>query len=117
MSPVRPIYRATGKTGQPTMTHKIDGTTPRSPVSGPTPVAPRSDAAANPATHPEDTVDLTNVARLMQRVENMLASVPPTDRARVDAVRQALANGSYEVDPERIAARIINLERELSGRR
>ena len=97
------------------MTHKIDGTTPRAPVSAPSPVAPLRRGGQSATS--EDTVDLTNVARLMQRVENMLASVPPTDRARVDAVRQALANGSYEVDPERIAARIVNLERELSGRR
>jgi len=103
--------------GQQTMTHKIDGTTPHSPVSGPSPVASRPDATANPATHPEDTVELTDVARLMQRVENMLANVPPTDRARVDAVRQALANGAYEVNPQRIAARVVRLERELSGRR
>src|SRR5262249_15032977 len=103
--------------GQPTMTHKIDGTTPRSPVSGPTPVVPRADALANPASKPEDTVDLTDAARLMQRVENMLSSVPPTDRARVDAVRQALANGAYEIDPQRIAARVVRLERELHGRR
>jgi len=99
------------------MTHKIDGTTPRSQVSGPTPVAPRPDASANPAFRPEDTVDLTDAARLMQRVENMLANVPPTDRARVDAVRQALANGAYEIDPQRIAARIVRLEHELRGRR
>ena len=99
------------------MTHKIDGTTPHSQVSGPSPVASRPDATANPATHPEDTVELTDVARLMQRVENMLANIPPTDRPRVDAIRQALADGAYEIDPQRIAARIVHLERELSGRR
>jgi len=99
------------------MTHKIDGTTPRSPLGGPSPVPTRQEPAPTPAPSADDTVALTDTARLMQRVENMLASVPPTDRARVDAVRQALANGAYEIDPERIAARIVRLERELSGRR
>jgi negative regulator of flagellin synthesis FlgM len=98
------------------MTHKIDGTTPRSPVSGPSPLPARQESAPSPAPS-TDTVALTDTARLMQRVENMLANVPPTDRARVDAVRQALANGAYEIDPERVAARIVRLERELSGRR
>ncbi len=99
------------------MTHNIDGTTPRSPVGGPSPVPARQEAAPSPVHSADDTVALTDTARLMQRVENMLANVPPTDRARVDAVRQALANGDYEIDPERIAARVVRLERELSGRR
>lgn len=98
------------------MTHKIDGATPPAPLSGPAPVSSRADSAPGAASA-GDTVALTDEARLMQRVENMLASVPVTDRARVDAVRQALANGAYEVDPQRIAARIVRLERELSGRR
>ena len=97
------------------MTHKIDGTTPRSPVSGPSPVPTRPEPAPSPVPSTDDTVALTDTARLMQRVENMLANVPPTDRARVDAVRQALANGDYEVDPQRIAARIVRLERDLLG--
>ena len=99
------------------MTHKIDGTTPRSPVGAPSPAPARQEATPSPAPSADDTVALTHTARLMQRVENMLASVQPTDRARVDAVRQALASGAYEIDPERIAARIVRLERELSGRR
>ena len=42
-----------------------------------------------------DTVDLTDAARMMQRVESLLAAAPVASRERVDAVRQAIASGAY----------------------
>jgi negative regulator of flagellin synthesis FlgM len=98
------------------MSQKIDGTTPHSPVGGPAPVSPRADAPAPPAPSSADTVELTQSARLMQRLENVLAQAPVSDRVRVESVRQALANGAYEIDPQRIAAQVMRLERDLLGR-
>ena len=97
------------------MSHKIDGTTPTSPLRGADPVAPRPDPASRAAPATSDTVDLTDEARLMQRLEHMLGSVPASDRARVEAIRLALSNGEYQVDPQRIAARIMRLEHDLFG--
>ena len=98
------------------MTHKIDGTTPRSPLRAPDPVQPRAESpVTSPAPAAEDTVDLTDAARLMHRLEHMLGSIPATDHARVDAIRLALSSGAYEIDPQRIAAQILRLERDLLG--
>jgi negative regulator of flagellin synthesis FlgM len=97
------------------MSSKIEGTTPASPLRGPDSVSPRPETVLRPAPPAEDTVDLTDEARLMQRLENMLGSIPATDRARVDALRLALTSGAYEIDPQRIAARIVRLERDLLG--
>ena len=44
------------------MTHKIDGTTPRSPVSGPSPVPTRPEPAPSPVPSADDTVALTDTA-------------------------------------------------------
>ena len=99
------------------MSHKIDGTTAASPVTGTSRVQPRTESGAasgRPATG--DTVDLTDAARLMQRLEAMLAAAPTSDRARVEAIKQAVASGAYEIDPERIAAQVMHLERDLFGR-
>lgn len=41
----------------------------------------------------------------------MAAEGPPIDGARVERLRAALADGSYAVDPERIAAAMIASER------
>jgi len=111
------MYRTTGNESQATMSQKIDGTTPRSPLGGPAPVPPRADVPVRPAPASGDTVELTDSARLLQRLETMLANAPMTDRVRVEAVRQALANGAYEIDPQRIAAQVLRLERDLLGRR
>ena len=39
---------------------------------------------------------------------------PVMDQARIQAVRTALANGSYRIDPQEIAARLDALEQELA---
>jgi negative regulator of flagellin synthesis FlgM len=49
----------------------------------------------------------------MGSVERILAATPVVDGARVDAVRESLAEGSYVVDPVRVADRFIQFERML----
>lgn len=97
------------------MSHKIDGTTPQVPVSRPA-TEPRAPArqAARPAT--QDTVDVTDAARMMQRLEAMLAAAPSTDQSRVEEVKRAIASGAYQIDPERIAAQVARLERDIFAR-
>lgn len=36
------------------------------------------------------------------------------DAAKVDAIRQAISQGRYPVDPERLAERFISLERQIN---
>ncbi|MFZ5698696.1 MAG: flagellar biosynthesis anti-sigma factor FlgM [Pseudomonadota bacterium] len=42
------------------------------------------------------------------------AAAPVLDHARIQAIRTALANGRYLIDPQVIATRLDALERELS---
>ncbi len=62
-----------------------------------------------------DTVSLTGTAQHLRNLEHSLASQPVVDTQRVEATRQAIENGSYQIDPNRIASKMINLERALSG--
>ena len=64
----------------------------------------------------EDTVELTSNARLLERLERNLESVSEIDRARVDAVKQQIENGEYQIDAENIANAILKLEMEINGR-
>jgi negative regulator of flagellin synthesis FlgM len=109
------MYLATGRQDQPTMSHKIDSAAPHSPVGGAIPVPARKEPAARATASAGDSVELTDAARLMQRVETLLAAAPVTSRERVDAVRQAIASGAYAIDPQRIAAQVVRLERDLYG--
>ena len=42
-----------------------------------------------------------------------LAQQPVVDNQRVDAVRQAISDGSFEVNPTRIADQLLSLERAI----
>jgi negative regulator of flagellin synthesis FlgM len=63
-----------------------------------------------------DKVTLTDTARQMQRLAEAVASAPETDSARVAALKEAVESGQYKADPERIATRLVALERDLVGR-
>ena len=71
----------------------------------------RSDAQGPAAT--SDTVELTSSAKLLERLEKNLAAAPSIDSARVDAIKQAIADGQYEIDAGAIADAMIRFEREL----
>ena len=62
-----------------------------------------------------DSVSLTGEARQMQVLEARIASAPVVDTQRVQAVRSAVENGTFTINPERIADRMINLEQALTS--
>ena len=63
-----------------------------------------------------DSVRLTGEATGLQAaVENQLGRSAPLDMARVNAVKAALADGSYQVNPQEIANRLVALERQMKG--
>ena len=68
-------------------------------------------APADGARSSGDTVELTSSAQLLERLERTLASLPEIDRARVDAVKSAIADGEYEIDAGRIADALLLSER------
>ena len=46
-------------------------------------------------------------------LESQLRELPGIDQARVDSIRQAIDNGSYEIDTDRIVNNLLQSEREL----
>lgn len=100
------------------MSNKIDGFGQR-PVqvdAGTRPErAGRAGDASRESASAEDRVTLTESARLLQRLQEAVAAAPDTDAARVAALRDAVARGEYQVDAQRVADRMIALERELVG--
>lgn len=104
------------------MTTKIEGSTP-APVrlvdasqaaavarAGSDRSAPVGRAAA------ADSVRLTGEATGLQAaVEGQLGQPAPMDMAKVEAVRASLASGTYRIDPQEIANRLVALERQMRG--
>ena len=63
-----------------------------------------------------DSVTLTDGARQLQKLAEAVAAVPVVDDARVAAVKEAVDQGTYQVDAQRVADRILQANRELPGR-
>ena len=101
------------------MTTKIDGLHSR-PVHVGTDrkVSSTSDAAATPAKSQVaamSPVRITDQARQLAALEHALNDVPVVNESRVEAIRLAIETGQYEVNPERIADKLLRTERELSA--
>lgn len=62
-----------------------------------------------PATT-ESQVKLSNQAQQLQAIEERLRELPEVDSARVEQIKQAIADGSYQPDNGRIADKLIALE-------
>lgn len=82
-------------------------------------VESNSTARGNDATQQAastDTVELTSSAKLLERLEKTLASIPAVDQSRVDAVKTQIENGEYRIDSERIAEAMLRLDHEIGKR-
>ena len=60
-----------------------------------------------------DTVSLSDGAVQLGKLEPTSISAPVVDTQRVEQVKQALADGSYRVDPEKIADKLMQFESML----
>jgi negative regulator of flagellin synthesis FlgM len=61
-----------------------------------------------------DSVSLTPVAQLLRDAEARAASEPDVDPQRVSSAREAIQNGSFAIDPVRIADKMVGMEQSLN---
>jgi len=62
-----------------------------------------------------DYVSITPQAQELQSVQSKMASLPEIDQKKVAEIKQAISEGRYKIDPEKLAANIASFESELSG--
>ncbi|HLM52647.1 MAG TPA: flagellar biosynthesis anti-sigma factor FlgM [Pseudoxanthomonas sp.] len=102
------------------MSQKIEGQMPAA-VRGATVVTGRVASSGADRSSPVqasaggDSLRLTGEATNLQTMQRELSSAPAIDSARVQSVRDALEAGTYKVDAEAIADRMLDLERQLRG--
>lgn len=68
--------------------------------------APSSQPAA-------DNVKITSLSSQLHALENSLADVSVIDSARVDAIKQAISEGRFKINPEVVADRLLNSVKDL----
>lgn len=60
-----------------------------------------------------ETVTTSHAAENWHQMEKAAADIPVVDAQRVALIRKALLEGTYKVDPERIASNLIKFEKTL----
>ena len=104
------------------MTHEIKGPgyrpsdtagTRRTDATRSSPSRTATETSPKPAeSQTGDTVNLTRTGLLMRKLEDVVQNTPIVDADRVRAIKNALQAGSYEIDDQRTADRMLRAERE-----
>ncbi|MBL4711672.1 MAG: flagellar biosynthesis anti-sigma factor FlgM [Gammaproteobacteria bacterium] len=62
-----------------------------------------------------DTVSISDNAAQLGKVTSMVDSAPVVDAKRVEQIKQAIANGTYEVDAAKVADKLMQFESVLKS--
>lgn len=76
----------------------------------------RTRAAANSPQQPEGAsgnVQFSSLSASLSKAETIMSSTPVVDRARVEEIRQAISEGRFKVDAERIADGLLTSVRQM----
>ncbi|HVY64310.1 MAG TPA: flagellar biosynthesis anti-sigma factor FlgM [Gammaproteobacteria bacterium] len=104
------------------MTQKINGQgyrpvdsagTPRSEASKAARQESATGAQGNKAVPSGDTVNVSRSGLLMSRLQEVVRGSPVVDSQRVAAIKEAVASGSYKIDDQRVADKLLRHERNL----
>lgn len=71
---------------------------------------PHSDPVHAEQTNSADIVSMTDKVSRLQEIESLLAAIPPVNDKLVAEISLAIADGSFEIDPGRVASRLIEME-------
>ncbi|RVU30235.1 MULTISPECIES: flagellar biosynthesis anti-sigma factor FlgM [Neptunomonas] len=75
--------------------------------------AARTDAAPAKSA-PRDTVQLSDTAKALKSIDAKLSNTPEVNSEKVARIKAAIEDGSYNVDAQRVAEKILSFESQLS---
>ena len=73
---------------------------------------PRKARRPRPPVAPSN-IDVSDTARTLAALESHIGTLPVVNESRVDAVRRAVDDGRYHVDPQRVADKMLRFEVDL----
>ncbi|WP_095080412.1 flagellar biosynthesis anti-sigma factor FlgM [Pseudomonas sp. Irchel s3h17] len=94
-----PTLTSSSRTGAPQETGEAARTAPLS-----------TQAEQVGASQSGESVHLSNEAQQLQKITDTLREEPAVDKARVAELKAAIADGSYKVDSNRVASKLLNFE-------
>ena len=96
---------------------KIDKRIPPPAASKASSTKGKSAGKASAPASASDSLTLTESSNRIRSLESQLASVEVTDAGKVESVKAALANGTFAVDAEVVADRLIDHTKETLRKR
>lgn len=96
--------------------HAVDPTQPpEAPSAGQAPATAAAGGSSRPpAPGAVDSADVGRAETLLATIATAAADVPAVDRSRVAELQRAILSGSYRVDPQQIARKIVEIEQLLA---
>ncbi|SDX42480.1 flagellar biosynthesis anti-sigma factor FlgM [Marinobacter mobilis] len=88
-------------------------TATKSDATAKAPQSPVEQAQAQAARG--ESVKLSSQAKDLKQLEQRLNSYPETDDDRIEQIKAALADGSYKVDAEKLAQKMLEMDESIFG--
>lgn len=60
-----------------------------------------------------DKVSISSQAKVLSDLESKLSKLPDVDMERVDKLKQAISDGSYQINEQSIADKMLNSDRDF----
>lgn len=92
----------------------ITGST--SSVSGDTKARPSRAATSSLSSGAGTKVEISSFSEHLQQAEKLISQTPVVNSERVSEIKQAISEGQFQVDPEKIADGLINSVRQMLAR-
>ncbi|WP_087021593.1 flagellar biosynthesis anti-sigma factor FlgM [Thaumasiovibrio subtropicus] len=74
-----------------------------------------SEASSTSSSPRSDAVSLSAQGKSVGQIHQQLAAEPSFDSAKVASIKEAISNGSYVIDADRLASNMMQFEEELRG--
>lgn len=62
-----------------------------------------------------ENVNLSSQAKNLKQLEQKLGDYPEMDDDRIEQIRSALENGTYKVDAEKVAQKMLDMDKSIFG--
>lgn len=92
---------------------KIDNSLKTSSLSGESKIRPSRASPPDASSASVSKVEISSLSGRMQQLEQVIANTPVVDSAKVSEIKQAISQGQFKVNPDKVADGLIDSVRQM----